>query len=196
MQGKLIIFSAPSGSGKTTIVKHLLQRGLNLEFSVSACSRKQRAGETYGKDYYFLSIEEFKKKIKKEEFVEWEEVYEDNYYGTLRSEIERIWAKGKHVVFDVDVMGGLNLKRQYKELALAIFVKAPSIKHIEERLKRRDTESPESFSRRIQKAAVEMETADNFDVILVNDQLEKALDEAEILVRDFISKEIGVIKPL
>lgn len=186
MQGKLIIFSAPSGSGKTTIVRHLLTRDLNLEFSVSACSRPQRVGEVDGKDYYFLSVDEFKQKIKNEEFVEWEEVYTNNFYGTLRSEIKRIWARGKHVVFDVDVKGGLNLKKQFGDDALAVFVKAPSIKHIEERLKMRDTETPESFARRIQKAAKEMETASDFDVILVNDDLNNALREAERIVKDFV----------
>ena len=187
MPGKLIIFSAPSGSGKTTIVKYLLTKNLGLEFSVSACSRPQRPGEIHGKDYYFLSPTEFKERINANLFIEWEEVYKDNYYGTLKSEVERIWEKGNHVIFDVDVMGGLNLKKQFGKKALAVFVKAPSIKVIAERLKIRATESPESFARRIDKAEQEMETAMYFDITLLNDDLDIALKEAEQLVKEFIN---------
>ena len=155
MKGKLVIFSAPSGAGKTTIVHHLLKVFPNLEFSVSACSRPMRKDETYGVDYYFISVEEFKKKISKEEFVEWEEVYKDNFYGTLKAEIERIWKKGHHIIFDMDVVGGLNLKKQFGEQALSIFVMPPSIQHLEARLKMRETETPASIARRIGKAEVE-----------------------------------------
>jgi guanylate kinase len=186
MPGKLLIFSAPSGSGKTTIVKYLLTKNLGLEFSVSACSRNQRPGEIHGKDYYFLSPDEFKEKISNNQFIEWEEVYKDNYYGTLKSEVERIWDKGNHVIFDVDVQGGLNLKKQFGKKALAVFVKAPSIKVIAERLKMRATESEESFARRINKAEEEMKTADSFDIILPNDDLDAALKHAEQIVKDFI----------
>ncbi len=158
--GKLIIFSAPSGAGKTTIVKHLLNVFPQLEFSVSACSRPKRSYETHGVDYYFLSVEEFKQKIKNEEFVEWEEVYKDNFYGTLRVEIERIWNKGMNVIFDVDVVGGLHLKKLYAEKALAIFVMPPSIQHLEMRLKSRETETSESIARRMGKAENELKEAD------------------------------------
>ncbi len=186
MNGKLIIFSAPSGAGKTTIVHHLLKVFPDLEFSVSACSREMRKGEEYGVDYYFLSVEEFKERIAKGEFVEWEEVYKDNFYGTLKSEIERIWKKGKHVIFDVDVIGGLNLKKQFGDSALAIFVMPPSIEHLEKRLKSRETETPESIARRIGKAEKELQTADQFDKIVLNDNLENAFNEAEKLVNEFI----------
>ncbi len=186
MEGKLVIFSAPSGAGKTTIVHHLLKVFPDLEFSVSACSREMRKGEEYGKDYYFLSVGEFKEKIEKGEFVEWEEVYKDNFYGTLRAEIERIWKKGKHVIFDVDVIGGLNLKKQFGEKALAIFVMPPSIEHLEKRLKSRETETPESIARRIGKAEQELRTANQFDKIILNDKLENAFEEAEKTVEEFL----------
>jgi guanylate kinase len=188
-QGKCIIFSAPSGAGKTTIVHHLLKVFPQLEFSVSACSRPIRKGEIDGKDYYFIGIEGFKKKIQEDAFIEWEEVYKDNFYGTLKSEIERIWANGHHVIFDVDVMGGLNLKKKFGEKALAIFVMPPSIKHLEERLKQRNTETPESIARRMAKAAQELQTAKQFDVQILNDNLEKALKEAEQIVSNFLEKE-------
>ena len=181
-----MIFSAPSGSGKTTIVKHLLKQFPELQFSVSACSREKRAGEAEGKDYYFLSVEEFRNNIEKNEFVEWEEVYPGQYYGTLRSELERIWNKGKHVIFDVDVVGGLNIKRQFPSLSLAVFIKPPSLAELEKRLKKRSTESEESLRKRIGKAKEEMEYADKFDVIIMNDKLENALKEADDIVRDFI----------
>lgn len=186
MEGKLVIFSAPSGAGKTTIVHHLLKVFPDLEFSVSACSREMRTGEEYGKDYYFLSVDEFKEKIEKGEFVEWEEVYTNNFYGTLRAEIERIWKKGKHVIFDVDVIGGLNLKKQFGEKALAIFVMPPSIEHLEKRLRSRETETAESIARRIGKAEQELKTANQFDKIILNDKLENAFEEAEKTVEEFL----------
>jgi guanylate kinase len=184
--GKLIIFSAPSGAGKTTIVHHILKKFGEIEFSVSACSRKKRIGEKEGKDYYFLGINGFKEKIKNNAFVEWQEVYENHFYGTLKSEIDRIWAKGHHVIFDVDVVGGLNLKKIYGERALSIFVMAPSIKDLEERLKLRDTETTESIARRMAKAEKEMDFSAEFDYILMNDDMHQALNDAEQLVADFI----------
>jgi guanylate kinase len=186
MKGKLIIFSAPSGAGKTTIVHHLLNKVPKLEFSVSACSRPIRKDETHGVDYYFISVDDFKKKIENEEFVEWEEVYKDNFYGTLKTEIERIWKKGHHIIFDMDVVGGMNLKKQFGDQALAIFVMPPSIQHLEERLKMRETETPESIARRIGKAEVELQTADQFDKIILNDSLEHAFAEAEKTVSEFL----------
>jgi len=185
-QGKLVIFSAPSGAGKTTIVQHLLKVFPDLEFSISACSREIRKGEKYGVDYYFLTVEEFKEKIANNEFAEWEEVYTDNYYGTLKSEIERIWRKGNHIIFDMDVVGGLNLKKQFGDQALAIFVMPPSIEHLENRLKMRETETPESIARRIGKAEKELATADQFDKIILNDQLEHAFEQAENIVGEFL----------
>ena len=186
-QGKLIVFSAPSGSGKTTIVRHLLkQKELNLEFSISATSREKRGKEVDGKDYYFLSFEDFKKKIKNDEFLEWEEVYRDNFYGTLKSEIERIWAMGKHVIFDIDVSGGLRIKRKYPEQTLAVFVKPPSIDELKIRLKKRKTESADKINMRIAKASAELATAPLFDAIIVNDNLEKALAESYTLVFNFL----------
>lgn len=186
-QGKLIVFSAPSGSGKTTIVKHLLkQQELDLEFSISATSRAKRGEEVHGKDYYFLSFEDFKKKIKNDEFLEWEEVYRDNFYGTLKTEVERIWAKGKHVIFDIDVSGGLRIKRKFPEETLAIFVKPPSIDELKIRLKKRKTESDDKINMRIAKASAELATAPLFDKIVVNDDLDKALDEAYKLVSNYL----------
>ena len=182
MEGKLIIFSAPSGSGKTTIVKQLLENNPNLGFSISACTRDKRGrSEQDGQDYYFLTPDEFRRKIDEDAFVEWEEVYPGAYYGTLKSEIERIWASGKHVIFDVDVKGGLALKNYYKERALAIFVKVPSLEILEERLRSRGTESEESLSKRIFKMKFEWAFQDKFDVVLVNDQLEEAVTEAQRL---------------
>lgn len=189
MSGKLVIFSAPSGAGKTTIVNYLLTRDLNLEFSVSACSRARRRGEEHGVDYYFISVDEFKEKIKNDEFVEWEEVYKDNFYGTLKSEVERIWKSGRHVIFDVDVIGGLSLKKAFQEKALAIFVMPPSIESLEERLKQRETETPESIARRIGKAAEELRTSEQFDRILLNTDLQTAFIEAEKMVKDFLEQE-------
>lgn len=185
-KGRLIIFSAPSGAGKTTLVHHLLSKKFGLQFSVSAATREQREGETEGKDYYFLSVQEFKEKIARKEFVEWEEVYTDNFYGTLRSEVERIWAKGHHVIFDVDVEGGLNLKHAYGDKALAIFVMPPSLDRLKERLATRDTETPESIARRIGKAPQEIEKSVDFDKIILNDNLSEAKKKSEELVRDFL----------
>jgi guanylate kinase len=185
--GKLIVFSAPSGSGKTTIVKHLLSKPeLNLEFSISAASREPRGEEINGTDYYFISTEEFKKHIKNEDFLEWEEVYRDNFYGTLKSEIDRIWAKGKNVIFDIDVAGGLRIKSKYPEETLAVFVKPPSIDELKIRLKKRSTESEDKINMRIAKASVELATAPQFDVVIKNYDLAIALDEAHQLVKDFI----------
>jgi len=186
MKGKLIIFSAPSGAGKTTIVHRLLESDLGLEFSVSAASRPKRQNEIDGKDYYFISVKDFKEKIKNDEFLEWEEVYKDHFYGTLKSEVERIWAKRHHVIFDVDVYGGINIKKYYKQKALAIFVMPPSIKHLEQRLRGRSTESEENLSKRLEKAELEMSFADEFDRIIINDNLETAIAEAKEIVTEFL----------
>ena len=188
MEGKLIIFSAPSGSGKTTIVKQLLADNSNLGFSISACTRDKRGrAEENGQDYYFMTPDEFRAKINEDAFVEWEEVYPGAYYGTLKSEIERIWATGKHVIFDVDVKGGLALKNYYKERALAVFVKVPTLELLENRLRSRGTETEESLSKRIFKMKFEWAFQDKFDVILVNDQLEDAVVEAQTLFDKFTS---------
>ncbi|TBN03213.1 guanylate kinase [Hyunsoonleella flava] len=187
-QGKLIVFSAPSGSGKTTIVRHLLDiEDLNLEFSISATSRDKRGTEIDGKDYYFLSAKEFKTKIKNNEFLEWEEVYRDNFYGTLKTEVERIWAEGKNVIFDIDVSGGLRIKRKFPEETLAVFVKPPSIDELKIRLKKRKTENEDKINMRVAKASAELATAPLFDTIIVNDNLESALKEAEEKVSKFIN---------
>jgi guanylate kinase len=189
MAGKAIIFSAPSGSGKTTIVKHLLDNNPDLGFSISASTRDKRGRtEQNGKDYYFLPPREFKKKIDNDEFVEWEEVYEGNFYGTLKSEIERVWKEGKNVIFDVDVKGGLNLKKYFGDKALAVFVKVPSLEVLKERLNDRGTETRESLSRRLFKAEFETSFCDKFDVVLVNENLEKSLAEAQLLYDDFKKK--------
>ena len=185
-QGKLIVFSAPSGSGKTTIVKHLLQVNLNLDFSISATSRAKRGTEIHGKDYYFISPKDFRDHIEQNNFVEWEEVYANNYYGTLKDEVARIWKEGKHVIFDIDVIGGLNIKEKYPEQTLAIFVKPPSLEEMERRLRNRGTDSEEKIIERVAKAAKEMKYAKEFDVILVNDDLEKSKKEAFNLVEKFI----------
>jgi len=187
MSGKAIIFSAPSGSGKTTIVKHLLLQNLPLEFSVSACSRKPRSNEEDGRDYFFLSVDEFRSGIKKNEFIEWEEVYENHFYGTLKTEVERIWDKGKHVVFDVDVVGGVNLKNAFGKNALAIFVQAPSPEILEQRLRDRSTDPDDKIRDRIAKASTELEYAEKFDEIIINDKLEEALKQAERLVNEFLT---------
>ena len=188
-KGKLIVFSAPSGSGKTTIVKHLLrQEDLNLEFSISAASREPRVEEINGKDYYFISTEEFKTHIKNNDFLEWEEVYRDNFYGTLNSEIERIWAMGKNVIFDIDVAGGLRIKHKFPEETLAVFVKPPSVDELKRRLKQRSTESDDKINMRIAKASVELATAPQFDEIIKNYDLGVALEEAYQLVKDFVKK--------
>lgn len=185
-RGKAIIFSAPSGAGKTTIVRHLLNCNFNLFFSVSATSRQKRNGEEHGRDYYFLTPEEFQQKIDAGEFVEWEEVYSGTRYGTLKSEVERIWKTGGHLIFDVDVVGGLNLKKHFGETAMSVFVLPPSLKVLKERLVRRGTESDESLAKRVDKAEKELLRAREFDAIILNDELEKALSEAEQLVGEFL----------
>ena len=189
-KGKLFVFSAPSGSGKTTIVRHLLQQEkLGLEFSISATSRQARGEEVNGKDYYFISLKEFKEHIKSDDFLEWEEVYRDNFYGTLKTEVERIWAQGKHVIFDIDVVGGLRIKKKFPEQTLAVFVKPPSVDELKIRLKKRKTESDEKINMRIAKASVELATAPQFDTIIKNYDLEVALKEAEDLVGGFLQLE-------
>lgn len=185
-QGKLIIFSAPSGSGKTTIVRQMLARFPELAFSVSACTREQREGEVHGKDYYFLTPDNFIKRIENDEFVEWEMVYEGKYYGTLRSEIERIWAEGKHVIFDVDVVGGLNLKERFGAQALGIFVMVPSVEVLEERLRGRGSETDETLLTRLGKAINELNYALDFDIIIRNEDLETAVKDAETAIRTFL----------
>lgn len=187
MDGKLIIFSAPSGSGKTTIVKHLLDKGFNLEFSISACNRNPRGTELHGKDYYFLETDEFRARIEANDFVEWEEVYADRFYGTLRSELDRIWQKGNHVLFDVDVKGGVNIKKQFGNKALSVFVMPPSIEELESRLKGRGTDSDEEIVKRLAKAQEEMSYARQFDHIILNDDLEFAKVEAEQLLNSFLN---------
>ena len=187
-KGKAIIFSAPSGAGKTTIVRHLLNNpDLRLSFSVSATSRPKRGNEVDGKDYYFLSAEAFKKRVAAGDFLEWEEVYTDQFYGTLKSEIHRIWESGYNVIFDVDVVGGLNLKKIFGDNALAIFVQPPSIEALNFRLRNRSTETAEKIAMRIEKAAHEMQFAPQFDFILINDKLEDALQQAEAKVSAFVA---------
>ena len=189
-KGKLFVFSAPSGSGKTTIVRHLLSKEeLNLEFSISCTTREPRGTEIDGTDYYFISWEEFKSHIKAEEFVEWEEVYTDNFYGTLNKEIERIWALGKHVIFDIDVVGGLRIKHKFPDETLAVFVKPPSVDELKRRLKERSTESDDKINMRIAKASVELATAPQFDKIIKNYDLDVAKQEAYDLVKDFINTD-------
>jgi guanylate kinase len=188
LPGKAIIFCAPSGSGKTTVVKHLLSIDKRLEFSVSACTRKQRANEVHGRDYYFLSVEDFKTRIANNEFLEYEEVYGGNYYGTLKSEIDRIWANGKAVIFDVDVEGGLNIKQYFGAQALAVFVKPPSVEVLEERLRYRSTETEETLRMRVDKAIHELEYENRFECVLLNEKLDNALQEAEALINDFLKK--------
>ena len=185
--GKLIIFSAPSGSGKTTIVRYLLEQPeLNLAFSVSATSRQRRGKEKQGEHYYFMNVSEFKKHIRDDDFLEWEEVYRDNFYGTLKSEVERLWEEGKNVIFDIDVVGGLRIKKKYPKETLAVFVKPPSVDELKIRLKKRSTESDDKINMRIAKASVELATAPQFDEIINNHDLETALKEAHDLVADFV----------
>jgi len=187
--GKAIIFSAPSGSGKTTIVRHLLNKFPDLGFSISASTRDKRGRtEQNGKDYYFLTPEEFKKKIDEDAFIEWEEVYEGNFYGTLKEEIQRLWNEGKHVIFDVDVKGGVNLKKYFGDKALAIYVKVPSLEVLQDRLRDRGTETEESLSRRLYKAKFESTFKDKFDVTILNDDMLNSFEEAAQLVGDFLSK--------
>ena len=187
MQGKLIIFSAPSGSGKTTIVRHLLGHFPNLAFSVSATSRKPRKNEKDGVDYYFLTVEDFKKKVDEGEFLEWEEVYTGQYYGTLRSEVERLRKAGRHVLFDIDVVGGSRLKQEFGSNGLAIFVQPPSLEVMEKRLRERGTDSEKQLQERLGKAREELTYANRFDHILINDQLKNTLLKAEQLIENFIS---------
>ncbi len=187
-KGKLIIFSAPSGAGKTTLVKHLLQQIQGLEFSISATSRNPRHNETNGKDYLFLSEDEFQKKIENGEFLEWEEVYKGIKYGTLKSDVERIRKTGKSVIFDVDVVGGLNIKNYFGNEALAIFVQPPSVEELRKRLKGRSTETEEVVEMRIAKAEHELSFANKFDVILVNNKLENAIAEAKKIINEFLGK--------
>jgi guanylate kinase len=185
--GKLIIFSAPSGSGKTTIVRYLLEQPeLNLAFSVSATSRSRRGKEKQGEHYYFMKLSEFKQHIKNDDFLEWEEVYRDNFYGTLKSEVERLWAEGKNVIFDIDVAGGLRIKKKFPKETLAVFVKPPSVDELKIRLKKRSTESDEKINMRIAKASVELATAPQFDKVIKNYDLDKALHEAHQMVADYI----------
>jgi guanylate kinase len=185
--GKLIIFSAPSGSGKTTIVRYLLEQPeLNLAFSVSATSRPCRGEEKNGEHYYFIKVSEFKKHIKSDDFLEWEEVYRDNFYGTLKSEVERLWAEGKNVIFDIDVAGGLRIKKKFPNETLAVFVKPPSVDELKIRLKKRSTESDDKINMRIAKASVELATAPQFDKIIKNYDLDTALQEAHKLVADYV----------
>ena len=186
-RGKMIIISAPSGSGKTTIVHHLLNQDFGLEFSISACSREKRNNEVDGKDYYFFPVEIIKKKIRGGEFIEWEEVYPEQFYGTLRSEIERIWAAGKNVIFDVDVVGGLNLKKKFPDESLALFIMPPSVAELEKRLLVRSSDSNKSIQKRIEKAREEISFSNQFDIIIVNDILKEALKKAEQVVHHFLT---------
>ncbi|MDD2595526.1 MAG: guanylate kinase [Bacteroidales bacterium] len=188
MKEKVIIFSAPSGSGKSTIINHLLTGFDNLEFSVSATSRAPRGEERHGREYYFFSPEEFIAKVENDEFIEYEEVYAGSYYGTLKSELARIWEKGNIIIFDVDVKGGVNLKKLFGDKALSIFIKAPSIRELRKRLVNRGTDTPEAIDDRIQKAKKEVRYASKFDVVLVNDNLEECLRRAQELVQSFLSK--------
>jgi guanylate kinase len=188
MNGKLVIVAGPSGSGKTTIVRHLLGIYPRLAFSISACSRQKREGEMDGEDYYFLSVDEFKNKIEKGEFLEWEQVYPGSYYGTLRTEVERLWQIGRDVIFDIDVKGAMNLKKHYPENSITIFIHPPSLKALEERLQKRKTESPEFFEQRIKKAAEELSYSSRFDKVIHNNDLETAFKEARGLVGEFLAE--------
>lgn len=184
--GKMFIFTAPSGAGKTTLVKHLLAKYDNLGFSVSATTRSKREHEVDGKDYYFLTVKDFKAKVANGDFIEWEEVYHDQYYGTLKSEVDRIWDLGQHLVFDIDVRGAKNIKNLYPEVCMSVFVRPPSIDTLVDRLINRNTETEESLQKRISKVRKEMEYENSFDIVLVNDTLEIALVEAEHIVETFI----------
>jgi guanylate kinase len=187
MEGKLIIISAPSGAGKTTIVNHLLKNVSGLEFSISATTRSPRGKEKNGKEYYFITTEEFRESIRKDEFVEWQEVYKDHFYGTLKSEIERIWAERKHVIFDVDARGGINLKKTYGQKAISIFIMPPSVQELEQRLNKRATDDEAKIKIRVDKAIEEMKLADQFDHTIINDNLIKAQNEVYEMIRSFLN---------
>jgi len=190
---KIIIITAPSGSGKTTIVRQLLQRYAgSLGFSISACTRSPRPGEVHGKDYYFLEEADFKQKIEEDAFIEWEMVYTGKYYGTLRSEVDRIWSEGKAPLVDIDVLGALNIKAQYGEKAISLFIQAPSIEELRRRLSARGTETPETLEERLDKAAYELSFADRFDRIIVNDNLENAIAETMTVISNFLQKGVLV----
>ena len=189
MQRKLIIVSAPSGAGKTSIVKYLLEQNPVLSFSVSATTRAKREMEMHGKDYYFISVDDFQNRIAKDEFLEWQEVYQGQYYGSLKSEVDRLSAEGKVVIFDVDVLGGLNIKKFYKEEALSIFIQAPTIDALKSRLEGRGTETPASLQKRVDKAEYEMTFASQFDKIVVNDNLQEAQQYANQLIQDFLCQK-------
>ena len=187
-EGKLLIFSAPSGAGKTSIVKRILSNHPEIGFSISATSRSSiREGEVNGKDYYFMTSEEFKDKIDEDAFVEWEEVYQGAYYGTLKSELERIWNQGRHVIFDIDVKGGLNIKKQYPERSLAIFVKPPSLEVLKDRLSKRGSETDYSLNERVGKAEYEMQFSKDFDIVIENNDLEQAVEETEKVIQKFLA---------
>ena len=189
MKGKAIIVSAPSGAGKTTIVKQLLAVFPELKFSVSACSRLKREKETEGKDYYFITTDQFREKIFNNEFIEWQEVYPGSYYGTLKSEMERIWSEGKIPIFDVDVFGGINLKKYFGDTALAIFIKPPSLQVLETRLRHRGTESEENLQTRLNKVERELTYSGQFDHIIVNDEISTASSKAEELIKAFLDSD-------
>ena len=186
MKGKFIIVSAPSGAGKTSVIRRLMQAGLGLEFSVSAASRPPRPNEINGRDYFFISAEEFREKINKGELLEWQEVYKDQYYGTLKSEVERIWKTGHHVLFDLDVQGGMNLKKMFPENSLSLFIMPPSLEELEKRLRLRSTENEESLSKRLEKAGNEITFSVNFDIIIINDILEDAVSQAIQAVSQYL----------
>jgi guanylate kinase len=186
---KIIIITAPSGSGKTTIVKQLMQRTPGLGFSISACTRSPRPGEQHGKDYYFLDEADFKQKIEENAFIEWEMVYTGKYYGTLKSEVDRIWSEGKAPLVDIDVVGALNIKSQYGEKAISLFIQAPSVEELRRRLEARGTETPQTLQERLDKAAYELSFSDRFDRIIVNDNLERAIGETMQVISNFLQKE-------
>lgn len=190
MEGKLIIFSAPSGSGKSTIINYLLSQNLNLAFSISATSRAPRGDEKNGVEYYFLSPEEFRTRIANDEFLEYEEVYTDKFYGTLKSEVERLTSMGKNVIFDVDVLGGVNIKKYYKERALSVFIQPPGIQELRRRLETRATDAPEVIEKRIERAEFELSFSDKFDVVVINDDLNKAQQETLSIIKEFLGKEL------
>jgi len=187
MKEKLVIFSAPSGSGKSTVVQHLMKQDLGLEFSISATSREPREGEVEGREYHFITPDDFRRMINEDAFIEWEEVYPNQFYGTLYSEVEQIWKRGKHAIFDIDVVGGLNLKKKFGERACAIFIQAPSMEVLEQRLRSRGTDDKASLRKRLDKAQFEMEHASRFDHVVINDTLDQSLAEAETIVLDFLA---------